>query len=115
VRLRSVLETYLGEMAAFPEGARVCLVEMYAVGPAAVMHRKQIQLDFMAILQELHEDLGSAGEPVRPLTSFDFEALVGAISSLATNKIAMGEAADLPQLLAPMELFLLTHFGLSAD
>ena len=115
VRLRSVLETYLGEMAAFPEGARVCLVEMYAVGPTAVLHRKQIQLDFMAILEELHQDLAASGELVRELTTFDFEALVGAISSLATNKIAMGDAAELPQLLGPMELFLLTHFGLNTD
>jgi len=115
VRLRSVLETYLGEMAAFPEGARVCLVEMYAVGPTAVLHRKQIQLDFMAILEELHQDLAASGELVRELTTFDFEALVGAISSLATNKIAMGDAAELPQLLGPMELFVLTHFGLNTD
>ena len=113
-RLHILLDTYLGEMAEFPEGARVCLVEMYAVGPQAALHRKQIQLDFVEMLQELHTDLAAAGEPVRPLDAFDFEALVGAISSIATNKIAAGEAADLPKLVAPVEAFVLTHFGLDA-
>jgi AcrR family transcriptional regulator len=112
-RLHILLATYLGEMAEFPEGARVCLVEMYAVGPQAALHRRQIQLDFVELLQELHADLAAAGEAVRPLDVFDFEALVGAISSLATNKIAAGEAADLPKLLAPLETFVLNHFGLA--
>jgi len=113
-RLHILLETYLGGMAEHPAGARVCLVEMYAVGPAAALHRKQIQLDFVALLQELHTDLAAAGEPVRTLTPFDFEAVVGAISSLATNKIAAGETDDLPGLLEPMESFVLSHFGLDA-
>jgi TetR/AcrR family transcriptional regulator len=113
-RLRSLLEKYLGGMAAFPEGARVCMVEMYAVGPAAALHRKQIQLDFVKILHGLHAELAASGEPVRPLGTFDFEALVGAISSLATNKIAVGEAADLPEQLVPMETFVLNHFGLDS-
>lgn len=111
-RLHSILETYLGAMAEFPEGARVCLVDVYAVGPTAALHRKQIQLDFMELMQHLHEDLATSGEPVHELTSFDFEAVVGAISSIATNKIAMGEAGDLPSLLAPLERFVLTHYGL---
>ncbi|HMG45616.1 MAG TPA: TetR/AcrR family transcriptional regulator [Acidimicrobiales bacterium] len=111
-RLHTLLSAYLGEMAEFPDGARVCLVELYAVGPQAALHRRQIQLDFVAMLRELHTELAAAGEPVRPLDDFDFEALVGAISSLATNKIAAGEAADLPNLLAPLETFVLNHFGL---
>jgi AcrR family transcriptional regulator len=112
-RLHGILDTYLGEMAEFPDGARVCLVEMYAVGPTAALHRKQIQLDFGEMMQEIYEDLAAAGEPVREMTPFDFEAVVGAISSLATNKIAIGEAGDLPSLLAPVERFVLAHYGLS--
>ncbi len=111
-RLHILLDTYLGEMAEFPDGARVCLVEMYAVGPRAALHRRQIQLDFVALLQEMHAELAGAGEPVRALTDFDFEALVGAISSLATNKVAAGDAADVPALLGPVERFVLNNFGL---
>ena len=111
-RLHSILETYLGGMAEFPDGARVCLVDVYAVGPTAALHRKQIQFDFMELMQHLHEDFAAGGEPVHELTPFDFEAVVGAISSIATNKIAMGEAGDLPSLLEPLERFVLTHYGL---
>lgn len=114
-RLHILLETYLGEMAEFPDGARVCLVEMYAVGPRAALHRRQIQLDFVALLQEMHAGLAEAGEPVRELTDFDFEALVGAISSLATNKVAAGDAADVPAMLDQVERFVLNNFGLDAE
>lgn len=114
-RLHALLETYLGEMAEFPDGARVCLVEMYAVGPQAALHRRQIQLDFVDLLEELHRALADEGEPVRRLSSFDFEALVGAISSLATNKVAAGEAADVPAMLPQVERFVLNNFGLDRD
>jgi AcrR family transcriptional regulator len=116
-RLRRVLESYLGELAAFPEGARVCLVEIYAAGPEAARHRQRVQQDFVALLRALHEAFASSGdEPgVRPLTDFDFEALVGAISSLATNRVAAGDAAGLPSLLEPLEGFVLTHFGVATD
>jgi AcrR family transcriptional regulator len=111
-RLRRLLESYLGELAAFPEGARVCLVEIYAAGPEAALHRQQIQLDFVALLRTMHAGFVAAGEADdRHLTDFDFEALVGAISSLATNRVAAGDAAHLPDLLAPLEAFVLTHFG----
>ncbi|HEY8547426.1 MAG TPA: TetR/AcrR family transcriptional regulator [Acidimicrobiales bacterium] len=114
-RVRVLLETYLGEMAEFPDGARVCLVEMYAVGPRAALHRRQIQLDFVALLKELYAELAAAGEPVRELTDFDFEALVGAISSLATNKVAAGDAAEVPAMLPQVERFVLNHFGLEVE
>jgi AcrR family transcriptional regulator len=110
-RLHRLLEGYLGELATFPEGARVCLVEIYAAGPEAALHRQQIQLDFVALLRTMHAGFVAAGETDRPLTDFDLEALVGAISSLATNRVAAGDAARLPELLDPLETFVLAHFG----
>jgi AcrR family transcriptional regulator len=92
-RLHAVLDAYLGGLAAFPEGARVCLVEMYAVGPEAARQRHEIQLQFADVLQDMHAGLAAAGEPVRPLGRFDFEALVGAISAVATSRVAPGGAA----------------------
>ncbi|HEY3142772.1 MAG TPA: TetR/AcrR family transcriptional regulator [Acidimicrobiales bacterium] len=111
-RLYALLENYLGALAAFPEGARVCLVEIYAAGPEAALHRQQIQLDFVRLVRDLHTALADAGEPVRPLGGFAFEALVGAISSLATNYVAAGRTAELPELATPLTGFALTHFGL---
>jgi AcrR family transcriptional regulator len=114
-RLHAFLDAYLGGLAAFPEGARVCLVEMYAVGPEAARQRHEIQLRFATFVRDLHASLAADGEPVRPLADFDFEALVGAISAIATSRVAVGEATRLPELLGPLERFVLTHFGLNID
>ena len=114
-RLHAFLDSYLGGLAAFPEGARVCLVEMYAVGPEAARQRHEIQLRFAEFVRDLHAGLAADGEPVRPMTDFDFEAIVGAISAIATSRVAVGEATRLPELLGPLEAFVLTHFGLNTD
>ena len=111
-RVRATFDSYLGGLAAFPEGARMCLVEVHAAGPAAAEARREIQQPFAALLRTLHDGLGAAGEPVRPLGDFDYEALVGAFSSIVTNRVAAGATADLPQLATRFENFLLTHFGL---
>ena len=113
-RLHDLLDGYLSGLAAFPEGARVCLVESYAAGGDAALHRQQARLDFVRFLRDIHAEMAAAGEPVRPLDDFGFEALVGAISSIATSRVATGDATALPELLPPLESFVLTHFGLSA-
>jgi AcrR family transcriptional regulator len=113
-RLHAFFVNYFGALASFPEGARVCLVEIYAVGPEAARHRRLIQLDFVAVLRGLHAGLAEAGEPVRPLDEFAFEVIVAAISSLATNQVAAGDTARLTELAEPLESFVLTHFGLDA-
>ena len=111
-RVRATFDSYLGGLAAFPEGARVCLVEVHAAGPAAAEARHEIQKPFADLLRALHDGLGAAGEPVRPLGDFDYEALVGAFSSIVTNRVAAGATDELPQLATRFENFLLTHFGL---
>lgn len=111
-RLHALVENYLASLAEFPEGSRVCLVEVYAAGVEGARRRRASQRDFAALLQQVHAALAEAGEPVRPLSPFDFEALVGAISSLVTNRVATGDAAELPGLLEPIETFVLGHFGL---
>ncbi|HEX5945129.1 MAG TPA: TetR/AcrR family transcriptional regulator [Acidimicrobiales bacterium] len=111
-RVRATFDSYLGGLAAFPEGARMCLVEVHAAGPTAAEARREIQQPFAALLRTLHDGLGAAGEPVRPLGDFDYEALVGAFSSIVTNRVAAGATAELPQLAIRFESFLLTHFGL---
>jgi AcrR family transcriptional regulator len=111
-RVHATFTAYLADLAAFPEGAHVCLVEVHAAGPLAAEARRAAQARFAAVLRDLHRALADDGEPVRPLTDFDFEALVGAVSSLVTTRVAAGAAADLPLLVEPLERFLLTYFGL---
>lgn len=110
--LHKLLEAYLDGLAAFPEGARVCLVEMYAAGPRAAAHRRQAQLEFGRLLRAIHTRLGQDGERVRDLDDLDIELLVGAIASLATNRVAQGETETLPELLDAIEAFVLANFGL---
>jgi AcrR family transcriptional regulator len=110
--LRRLLESYLAGLAAFPEGARVCLVEMYAAGPRAAAHRRQAQLEFGRLLRAIHTRLAEAGDPVRDLDDLDIELLVGGIASLATNRVAQGETETLPELLDAIEAFVLVNFGL---
>jgi AcrR family transcriptional regulator len=112
-RVRATFDSYLGGLAAFPEGARVCLVEAHAAGPSAAEARREVQQRFAALLRDLHDALADAGEPVRPLSDFDYEALVGAVSSIVTNRVAAGATAELPSLAPRFEAFLLTHFGLA--
>jgi AcrR family transcriptional regulator len=110
--LRELLRAYLAGLAAFPEGARVCLVEMYAAGPRAAAHRRQAQLEFGRLLRGIHTRLAAEGEPVRKLDDLDIELLVGGIGSLATNRVAQNETATLPDLLDAIEAFVLANFGL---
>jgi AcrR family transcriptional regulator len=110
--LRELLWAYLAGLAAFPEGARVCLVEMYAAGPRAAAHRRQAQLEFGRLLRGIHTRLAAEGEPVRKLDDLDIELLAGGIGSLATNRVAQNETATLPDLLDAIEAFVLANFGL---
>lgn len=111
-RLARTLEAYLDSLASFPDGARVCLVEVYAAGPEAVRRRLAHQQSFVDLFVSLHADLRAAGAEVRALSAFDFEAIVGAISSLVTNQVATGDAAHLRDLAAPLLTFIRRSFGL---
>jgi AcrR family transcriptional regulator len=111
-RVRALFDTYLVGLAAFPEGARVCLVEVHAAGPPAAEARRQVQQTYARVIRSVYDELARAGEPVRPLTDFDWEALVGAVSSIVTNRVAAGRVAELPELAKPFERFVLGHFGL---
>lgn len=110
--LRRLLEAYLENLAAFPEGARVCLVEIHAAGPRAAAQRRQAQLEFGEMIRRLHDRMAAAGEPVRVLDDLDIELLIGGVSSLVTNRVAQGAADTLPDLLDAVEAFVLANFGL---
>jgi AcrR family transcriptional regulator len=114
-RLHATFETYLRDLADFPEGARVCLVEVNAAGPLAATARREVQQGFARVLRRLHQGLADDGEPVRPLSDFDFEALVGAVSSIVTTRVAEGAASELPDLAEPLGGFVLAHFGLDTS
>ncbi|HET9141643.1 TetR/AcrR family transcriptional regulator [Actinophytocola sp.] len=89
------LAAYLHTLSRDPAIARTFNVEVYAVGPAAIKRRMALMDRFVDVTSEM---LGAR----TPQARFACEALVAAISSLVTNRVGIGQAADLPSLHAPL-------------
>ena len=100
-KLDFVLGLYLAVLAAAPELARVFLVEVYAAGPEAIGQRRASLDQFVDIVAATHEgEDGPLG--TRPDQRFAAEVLVGAVSSMVTHMVGVGEADRLPDLRAPL-------------
>jgi AcrR family transcriptional regulator len=99
-RLERLLTNYFDVLAAEPEFARTFLIEIYAAGPRVMERRLEVMRRFSILLAET---LGPEAEGgLDPLAC---EALVGAISSLVTTRVAAGEFDQLQDLRGPiMEL-----------
>lgn len=103
-RLDRLLGTYLQTLAENPALARVFLVEVYAAGPAAIRQRRASLDQFVDLLAAIYGDsdglLGTA-----PDQRFAAEVLVGAVSSMVTTTIGVGEPERLPELREPLIRF----------
>jgi AcrR family transcriptional regulator len=110
--LRQAISDYLKALAGAPAAARTCMVEVYAVGPEAVRRRIAHQQVFVDAYEAMHRELARRGEPVRPLTRFDFEAIVTTVSATVTNEVAIGNTAGLEALTDPLVGFIRGCFGL---
>ncbi|NLA36263.1 MAG: TetR/AcrR family transcriptional regulator [Actinobacteria bacterium] len=100
-RLDALLEGYLRTIAADPALARVFLVEVYAAGDDAVRQRRGMLERFADLVAETHRGqpglLGTA-----PDQRFAAEMLVGAVSSMVTNAVGVGEGDRVMQFHEPM-------------
>ena len=94
-RLSGVLQDYLGALAADPASARVFLIEVYAAGPEALGRRLELQRGLVEVLADL---LGASGAEER----FAVEALVAAIVSMVTARLAAGDVDGVRDLHAPV-------------
>jgi AcrR family transcriptional regulator len=100
-RLDRVLGVYLRALHDAPALARVFLVEVYAAGPAAIEQRCASMERFVDIVSETHRgETGVIG--TRANQRFAAQAFVGAVSSLVTNAVGMGDLESLPTLRAPL-------------
>jgi AcrR family transcriptional regulator len=90
-----ILGAYLETLASEPGYARVYLVDVYAVGPRAVRRRVEAQAMFA---DALAAQLGATTADQRVAC----EVLVAAVSSMVTNRVALGEAESLPELREPV-------------
>ncbi len=89
------LAAYLEGLAAEPAYARTFLIEAYAAGPESLRRRFEVQRRFV---EATARTLGARAADER----FRCEALVGAISSLVTARVAAGEIDELPRLRRPL-------------
>ena len=90
-----ILGAYLDTLASEPGYARVYLVDVYAVGPRAVERRVEAQAMFA---DALAAQLGATSGDQRMAC----EVLVAAVSSMVTNRVALGQAQSLPELREPI-------------
>jgi TetR/AcrR family transcriptional regulator len=96
-RLDRVLDAYLTTLAAAPEFAKTFLIDAYGAGAPATARRIELQQRFVELVARVLEL-----SPENPDDAFACEALVAAVSSLATSRIGTGRAAELPELREPL-------------
>jgi hypothetical protein len=96
----------LAFLAAEPDLARLCLVESQAAGPAVAARFHEAVHDAIPYLQQ-----GRAERPAaRDLPPTTEESIVGALTMLASRKVAAGEAARLEDLLPDFAQFILAPY-----
>jgi AcrR family transcriptional regulator len=101
VRLDRLLRVYLDSLRAAPSLARVFLVEVYAAGPAAIEQRRASMEHFTDLVAEIfHGEVGVLGSD--PEQRFAAEFVVGAVSSMVTNIVGVGDIDELPKLREPL-------------
>ncbi len=103
-RLDALLGAYLESLAAEPAAARTFLIEVYAAGDEAIARRVAMLNAFVDLLATF------AGTDDR----LRCEALVGAISSMVTMRIATGDHESLPALREPLLALGVELLGLDA-
>jgi AcrR family transcriptional regulator len=94
-RYDRAMAAYLKTMSTERAYARVFLIDVYGAGPAALARRFRVFQGFVDLIAEI---FGARSAADRALC----EALVGAVSSLVTIRVAVGEFAELPSLRAPI-------------
>jgi AcrR family transcriptional regulator len=100
-RLDHLLGVYLDTLHGQPALARTFLIEVYAAGPEAIDLRRRSLERFVDLLAETHHgESGLLGTD--PEQRFAAEALVGAVSSMVTNLVGVGDHDALPGLRAPL-------------
>ena len=90
-----MLKAYLELMASEDGYARVFLVDVYAADKRTLVQRRAVLDRFVALIAEL---LGARTQADR----FACEALVAAVSSLVTVRVAAGDLDELPKLRRPI-------------
>jgi AcrR family transcriptional regulator len=101
-RLDRLLGSYLHTLAGNPVLARVFLVEVYAAGAPAIQQRCESLAQFVDLVVATHDEAPGRLIGADPEQRFAVEVLVGAVSSMVTNAVGVGETESLPALRGPL-------------
>jgi AcrR family transcriptional regulator len=106
LQVRAAIAAGLDFFAVEPELARLCTVETFVAGPVIVSRYEEavaILVPFLRRGRELRADGGAFPDTAE-------RGLLGSMSSLIGRKVAAGETAALPGLLADLTQFALTPY-----
>lgn len=96
-KLDRILGLYLASLQSAPALARVFLVEVYAAGPKLIEQRRESLEQFVDVVAATHQgEDGLLG--TRKDQRFAAEMIVGAVSSMVTNIVGVGDFDRLPEL-----------------
>jgi AcrR family transcriptional regulator len=104
-QLRACLQAVLQCVAGEPQLARMCIVEVFSVGPSALEHRERHMRSFAALLEK--GALKHNGAPPPPLAT---DGLAAAIYDVIYRRVAQDRAEELPELLEDLHSFCLMLF-----
>lgn len=95
LRWERMLDAYLEVMSREDGYAHVFLIDVYAAGERALARRRRVMESFVELIADL---VGARSRADR----FACEALVAAVSSMVTVRVAVGELDELPKLRKPI-------------
>ena len=98
-KVRSGLGEFLRFLAAEPDFARMCIVEVLAAGPSALQRRDGAMRMFTVFFEAGRQE---AGEEMPPLPALVSESVVGAIYEVIYSRILRNRTEELPDLLPDM-------------
>jgi AcrR family transcriptional regulator len=97
-RLRTALGVLLGTLAADPDGARICFVEVLAAGPKALARRNTAMAALDPLFDRAH--VSTAVGVTRPMAVT--AGSIGYLSEVLHREVAAGRTAELPGLRAEL-------------
>lgn len=105
-RVRAGLAAFLDFVAEEPALARTCMVESLSAGPAAVAHYEESQQAFVSLFR-LGRDVSPHGGDLPETLE---EAIIGGLFWIVYQRLAVAEAAAVPELLPEVVEFALTPY-----
>jgi AcrR family transcriptional regulator len=88
------LQAFLDFLAARPALSRMCIVEVLAAGPEAIVRRNRVMRAFAALIEENASRLLDETAP-----SLTAETIVGGIYEVVYTRVLRGKIRELPELL----------------